>query len=148
MLRIDPRVWRDGGERQCLLGAGEGGEARQMAAVAQLLHPLWACKWLLSYTGCKQSLKAQDHALRVIRPSRDSQGSRSAPENCLAPSLCGTALAAPLPRSSPPPLQHPTCPLPVPDDDSVTELTRAMTPFVLIYIVLHLHRLCRGLTSL
>lgn len=34
MLHIDPHVWRDGGERQCLLGAGEGGEARQMAAVA------------------------------------------------------------------------------------------------------------------
>lgn len=80
---------------------GKGGKARQMAAVAQLLHPLWACKWLLSYTGCKQSLKAQDHVLRVIWPSKDSQGSRSASKNCLVPSLHVTALAVPPPRSSP-----------------------------------------------
>lgn len=67
MLRRAPRVWQAGSRGR--------GAARQMAAVAQLLLPPWARKCLLSQPGCKQSLKAQDHAPRVGRPGTASQGS-------------------------------------------------------------------------
>lgn len=83
--------------------------------------------------GCKQSLKGQDHELGVILP----QGSCS-----IIPQPHS------LPRRPPVPRLGPTCPLPVPDDESVTELTHVVAALVLLLVVLHPQGLCQGLTAL
>lgn len=84
---------------------------------------------------CHQASKAQDHVQGAQIP-------------CSIPLQHCAAQLGPIPGPLLCPSPAPTCPLPVPDDESAAELAAALAPFVLLHIPLHLHRLCWGLTSL
>lgn len=92
-----------------------------------------SCKWL-------QTILEKARMMSWGSPGHRGAGGHPGHRGAVPSSHSPTAL--------PGALLGPTCPLPVPNDESVTELTHVVAPLVLLLVVLHPQRLCRGLTAL